>query len=107
MKIIYLAEFVVFYIYSLFKANLRLAWDIITPGIPFMPGIVRVPVDFKTNTGLMAFANLVSMTPGTLTMYISEDKKMVYIHSLYLKDKKIFRNIIKNDFEKRIKKIWK
>ncbi|MFW6327319.1 MAG: Na+/H+ antiporter subunit E, partial [Bacteroidota bacterium] len=42
MKIIYLAEFVVFYIYSLFKANLRLAWDIITPGIPFMPGIVRV-----------------------------------------------------------------
>jgi len=53
--------------------------------------------------GMLMFGNLISMTPGTLTLDISEDRTMIYIHAMYATDvEKLVRNI-HEDFEPRIR----
>jgi multicomponent Na+:H+ antiporter subunit E len=97
--------FVFYYLKELILSSLFVAYDIITPTDHMKPGIVEVPVDLKTDTAIIAFANLISMTPGSLTMDMSPDKKKIYVHAMYLHDKKKFIDKMKNQLEYKIKQI--
>jgi len=55
---------------------------------------------------ILALVNLVSMTPGSLSVDLSTDRKVLFIHSMYLEDEDAFIEKIKHDFENRIKKIF-
>ncbi|MFW5707829.1 MAG: Na+/H+ antiporter subunit E [Bacteroidota bacterium] len=98
--------FLVYYLKELIVSSLYVAWDIITPTDLMKPGIVEVPVDLKNDTAIIAFANLISMTPGSLTMDMSPDKKKIYIHAMYLHDKQEFIDKIKNELEYKIRQIF-
>ena len=50
-------------------------------------------------------ANLITLTPGTLSLDVSDDKQVLYVHSMYVKDRDEFIWSIKNGFEKRILQI--
>ncbi len=82
-KAYYILEFVVFYLVKLVQANIYIAWDILTPKMHTKPAFMEVPVTLKSNLGLLLFSNLLSMTPGTLSMDITEDRKKLIIHVLY------------------------
>lgn len=82
-KTFYIVEFIVFYLGKLLQANLYIAWDILTPKMHTKPAFLEVPVTLKSNLGLLMFSNLLSMTPGTLSMDITPDKKKVLVHVLY------------------------
>lgn len=98
--------FVFYYLKELIVSSLYVAWDIITPKDLMKPGIVEVPVDLKSETAIIAFANLISMTPGSLTMDMSPDKKKIYIHAMYLHDKQKFIDKMKNELEHKIRQIF-
>jgi multisubunit Na+/H+ antiporter MnhE subunit len=90
IKRIYFAlEFVVYYLYNLVTANLYIAWDILTPKMHMKPAFMEVPVKLESDFGLLLFSNLLSMTPGTISIDISEDKKTVQVHVLYYKTDEI------------------
>lgn len=97
--------FLFFFLYELIKANLEVAYDVITPKFYMSPGIVKVPLDAKTDIEITLLVNLISLTPGTLALDISDDKKVLYIHAMYMKDKEQFISNIKNGFEKRLLEI--
>lgn len=98
--------FIFYYLKELVVSSLYVAWDIITPHDLMKPGIVEVPVDLKTDTAIIAFANLISMTPGSLTMDMSPDKKKIYIHAMYLHNKEEFIFKMKNELERKIARIF-
>jgi multicomponent Na+:H+ antiporter subunit E len=98
--------FVFYYLRELIVSSLWVAYDIITPTEYQKPGIVEVPIDLKSDTAIIAFANLISMTPGSLTIDMSPDKKRIYVHAMYLHDKKIFIDKMKNELEHRIRQIF-
>lgn len=98
--------FVFYYLKELIVSSLYVAWDIITPKDLMKPGIVEVPVDLKSETAVIAFANLISMTPGSLTMDMSPDKKKIYVHAMYLYDKQEFIDKMKNELEHKIRQIF-
>ncbi|TVQ17003.1 MAG: Na+/H+ antiporter subunit E [Bacteroidetes bacterium] len=98
--------FIFYYLKELVLSSLYVAWDIITPTDLMKPGIVEVPVDLKSETAIIAFANLISMTPGSLTMDMSPDKKKIYIHAMYLHDKQEFIDKMKNELEHKIRQIF-
>ncbi|MGY5846235.1 Na+/H+ antiporter subunit E [Salegentibacter sp. HM20] len=100
-------SFVFFFLYELIKANLQVAYEVSTPRMGMKPGIVKVPLDVKTNIGITLLANLISLTPGTLSLDVSNDKKVLYVHAMYVTDKEKFIESIKNGFEKRIMEILK
>ena len=69
------------------------------------PGIVKVPLTIQSNLGITFLANMISLTPGTLSLDVSNDKKVLYVHAMYVTDKEEFIDSIKNGFEKRILEI--
>lgn len=80
-------EFLAFYLKEIVISNMRIAHDVLTPRHRMKPGIVYVEVGDLSEKQLAAMANLITMTPGTLGMYVSKDRERLYIHSMYM-DKK-------------------
>lgn len=105
-KYFYLAPriigFFFYFLYELFRANILVAADVVTPKFYMKPGIVEVPLDAKSNLEITLLANLISLTPGTLSLDVSHDRKVLYVHAMYIEDKEKFIRSIKNGFEKRL-----
>jgi len=98
-------QFLVFYLLEIVKANLRIAYDIVTPRNRFRPGIIRVPLPELTDVQCMVLTNLVTMTPGTLSLELTEDKRTLYLHSMYIDYPELIRREIYKDYISRIKEI--
>lgn len=95
---------VVFFIKELIKANLKIAHDVIAVHTFLQPAVVALPLDVKTDIEIMMLANIITLTPGTLSLKLSEDRKTLYVHTLYL-DKgsiEVFKRNLKQGFEKKI-----
>lgn len=99
--------FVFFFLWELLKANIQVAYEVMTPRLNMKPGIVKVPLDVTTDFEITLLANLISLTPGTLSIDVSQDKKVLYVHAMYVTDKEKFISSIKNGFEKRLLKLTK
>lgn len=97
--------FIFFFLYELVKANLQVAYEVMTPNYNMTPGIIKIPLDAETDLEITFLANMISLTPGTLSIDVSTDKKVLYVHSMYIKDKENFIRSIKNGFEKRLLEI--
>jgi len=100
-----LIGFVFFFLYELVKANVQVAYDVITPRYYMKPGIIRIPLHAKTDLEITLLANLITLTPGTLSLDVSDDKKVLYVHAMYVRDKNAFIHSIKNGFERRLLEI--
>jgi len=92
-----------FFVRELIKANLRVAYDVLTPGYRMRPGLIAVPLDARTDMEITLLANLITLTPGTLSLDVSSDRRVLYIHSMYIDaDLETERNKIKHGFERRV-----
>ncbi len=69
------------------KANLQIAWEIITPGYNFKPRFIRYPVDGLDEVELTVLANAITLTPGTLVVDVSPDRKYLYLHCMYAENR--------------------
>lgn len=94
--------FIFFFIYELVLANLKVAYDIVTPQHLMRPGIVKIPLSAKTDLEITLLANLITLTPGTLTMDVSPDKKYIYVHSMYIDNVEEFKDEIKTGLENKL-----
>lgn len=97
-----LIGFFFYFIYEMIKANLQVAYDVLTPSFFMKPGIVKYPTKAQTDFEITMLSTIISLTPGSLILDISEDKKVLYIHVMYLKDKEKFIQQIENGFERRL-----
>lgn len=95
-------SFILFFLYELTKANIQVAYEVMTPTLNMKPGIVAVPLDVTTDLQITVLSNLLTLTPGSFGLDVSEDKKVMFIHSMYIIDKDKYIAGIKNGFEKRI-----
>lgn len=95
-------SFIFFFLYELMVANLEVAYDLITPRFFMKPGIVRFELTAKTDMEITMLSNLISLTPGNLILDVSDDKKVLYIHVMYLPDRDKFVKRIKEGFERRL-----
>jgi multisubunit Na+/H+ antiporter MnhE subunit len=103
-KIYYAVTFILYYLIKLVQANFYIAYDLITPKLKVNPVIVKVPITIKSDFGMLLFSNLLSMTPGSLSLDISPDKKYLLVHVLYNRDReKTLKEIEK--IQDRIRKI--
>lgn len=93
---------IAFFFKALVISNLKVVWDVITPGHISQPGIVRVPLDAKTDFEIMMVANLISLTPGTLSIDLSDDRRFLYVHVMFMHDVAEVRRELKQGLEKRV-----
>lgn len=100
-KIPKLIAFIGFFIWDLIKSNVRVAYDVLTPSHHMRPAVIGVPLEAKTDAEITILANLITVTPGTLSLDVSSDRSMLYIHAMYLDDEQELREQIK-DLERRV-----
>lgn len=72
------------YSWDLLIANAVVAWEVVTPRHYVRPGIVRVPLVATSDFEIALLANMVSFTPGTLTLEVTEDRTALYVHVLHM-----------------------
>ena len=102
LKIPRLISFLLFYLMELLLANLRVAHDAITPSHHMRPAFIAIPLDARTDFEILLFANLMAMTPGSVSVDVSTDRRVLYLHVMYVDDADELRRSIKSDFERRV-----
>jgi multicomponent Na+:H+ antiporter subunit E len=106
LKPLHAIEFLLFYSWELILSNLRVARDVMRPIHYLKPGVIAVPLDVDTDIQIMAFANLLTVTPGTISLDVSADCKTLYIHAVDASDIPALRASVKAGFESRVRKLF-
>ncbi len=95
-------RFAAFFLKELVLSNLRIAYDVITPRLHARPQIVAVPLDAQTESEITLLANFLTLTPGTLSLDLSSDKRVLYVHAMYAENPEQAINQIKQGMEMRL-----
>ena len=95
-------RFTFFFLRELIHSNLRVAWDVVTPKSRRKPGIIAIPLDARSDIEITFLANLITLTPGTLSLDVSDDRNVLYVHGMFVEDPQRMRDQIKTGFERRV-----
>ncbi len=95
------------FFYYMLKANLDVVYRALHPKMPIKPGIVKIKTTLKTQSGITALANSITLTPGTLTVDLTDDG-FLYIHWINVKSDDIEQasEFIARRFEWFLRKIF-
>ncbi|MGJ9381655.1 Na+/H+ antiporter subunit E [Salipaludibacillus sp. CF4.18] len=104
-RIYALFKLIILFSYKLIMSNYDVIKIILSPKLNIEPGIIAVPTKLKTDWEVTLLANLISLTPGTLSMYFSEDGRTIFIHSIHVPDKEAAIKEIHDSFEKAIMEV--
>ena len=74
--VLYLFKF----LWEMIKANLHVAYIVVHPAVPIKPGIVKIKTKLTKDAAITVLTNSITLTPGTLTVDVNEEKKEIYVH---------------------------
>jgi multicomponent Na+:H+ antiporter subunit E len=99
--------FAAYVFWELVKSNVQVVQAVLSPRLPISPGIVAVPLDLKSDAAIFIFANVITLTPGTMTVEVSDDRSRLYVHALLVGDKEELVRSFKSGFETRIARLFR
>jgi multicomponent Na+:H+ antiporter subunit E len=99
MRLYYWVRLIVMFIYELVVSSFAVVADVITPGQRSEPALIAVPLNVTTDLQITLLANFISLTPGTLSLDVSDDRKTLYIHAMFGDDADAIRAQIRDRFE--------
>jgi multicomponent Na+:H+ antiporter subunit E len=106
VKVRQVIVFILFFLRELIIANLRVTYHILSPLHKMRPGVVAIPLDVTRDVEIMLLANLITLTPGTLSLDVSEDRHTLYVHTIAVDDLEAFKQSIKNGLELRVREVF-
>lgn len=102
-----IASLVWLFVYELVLSGVRVARIVLSPGtMPLNPAMIAVPLTVTRDAEIALLANLITLTPGTLSVDVSDDRKTLYVHALDAADPDALRREIATGFEARIKEAF-
>ncbi|WP_430785117.1 Na+/H+ antiporter subunit E [Virgibacillus flavescens] len=104
-RIVKVIKLILLFIKELITANIDIVKLVYKPKLDIEPGIFALPTKLKSNWEITLLANLISLTPGTLTVAISDDNTNLYIHAMHIDDIDESIAEIKESFEKAIMEV--
>lgn len=94
-----------FFLRKVISANLEIAMLVLWKPSRVRPAIIKVPLDIKTNRGIFLLSSMVTLTPGTLSLDVSEDRKYLYVHVTHTEEPELVVKNIKEDFEEKLMEV--
>lgn len=95
------------FISELILSAWRVALIVIRPKMDLEPGIIAYPLTVDRDFEITMLANLITLTPGTLSVDVSEDRKTLYVHCIDVPDPQATIDDIKNAFESKILEVFR
>ncbi len=107
-QMLYLGELTIFFIKEMFIASSQVIFEVITPKSHAVAGLVALPLDVKSNLEITVLSSLISLTPGTLSVDVSEDRSHLFVHAMFIPhgDVEIIKQELKLGFERRVHRIF-
>ena len=84
IRIFWVLVYIPVFFYYIILANFDVVYRALHPKMPIKPGIVKIKTKLKTQSGITALANSITLTPGTLTVDLTDDGYL-YIHWINVK----------------------
>ena len=85
VRIFWFLLYIPVFFYYMMVANLDVVYRALHPQMPIKPGIVKIKTRLKTESGITALANSITLTPGTLTVDLTNDGYL-YVHWINVKN---------------------
>ncbi|UIY25482.1 Na+/H+ antiporter subunit E [Rhizobium leguminosarum] len=82
--------------------GLRVTVTVLSPDMKLKPGIFAFPLTVTSDFEITLLANLITLTPGTLSVDVSTDRRTLYVHALDCSDPEATKRDIANGFERKI-----
>tara|TARA_R110002020_G_scaffold189446_2_gene388433 strand:+ start:27400 stop:27873 length:474 start_codon:yes stop_codon:yes gene_type:complete len=90
------------FVYELVLSAWKVAVVVLSPRMDLKPGILAYPLRVDRDFEITILANLITLTPGTLSVDVSEDRRTLYVHALDASDPDATRRDIAEGFERKI-----
>jgi multicomponent Na+:H+ antiporter subunit E len=96
------------FLYELAVSALRVALVVLAPDMKSVlrPAIIAFPLSVKSDAEITLLANLITLTPGTLSVDVSKDRSLLYVHTLMLDTREALIADIANGFEAKVREVF-
>lgn len=86
----------------------RVAVIVLTPDLEkaLRPGVVAFPLSVKSDAEITLLANMITLTPGTLSIDVSADRAVLHVHVLNMVSQEAVIAEIAGGFERRIRELF-
>jgi multicomponent Na+:H+ antiporter subunit E len=95
-----------FFMWELMVANVRVAGDVLRPRTAIKPAVVAIPLDVTSDAEILLLSALINITPGSVTIDLSEDRRTLFVHVMHITSADESRREIKSGFERRVKRVF-
>jgi multicomponent Na+:H+ antiporter subunit E len=97
---------VLFFLYELVVSSIRVAWDVLTPTDQSSPAILEMPLDVTSDLEILLVTNLISLTPGTLSLDVTPDRKTLIVHAMFADDPDALIAELKDGMERMVREVF-
>ena len=94
-----------FFAWELLLANFRVGADVLR-GNRIEPAVVAIPLDVTSDGEILLLSMLINITPGSVTIDLSDDRRTLYVHVMHMTTAEETRREIKGGFERRVKLLF-
>ena len=95
-----------FFARELLRANIRVALDVVRPQGSIRPAVIAVPLDVTSDREILLLSMLINITPGSVTIDLSDDRRTLYVHVMHMASAEQARREIKQGFERRVRMLF-
>lgn len=96
---------ILLFIRELILSALKVAWLVVQPGIRIRPAIIAHPLTVTTDAQITLLANMITLTPGTLSIDVSDDRRTLYVHAIDIESREELISGIAAGFETKILRV--
>lgn len=101
-RLLDMVTLLVSFVWELLVSSLQVARAVLSPKPRFRAGVVALPLSATSDLEITLLANLVSLTPGSLTLDVSDDRRELAVHAMFVDDPDAFRLGVKSGMERRL-----
>jgi multicomponent K+:H+ antiporter subunit E len=98
--------YIVRLLWDIFVSNIEVARRVLSSNRSLNPGFIAYPLQLTEDFPLTVLASTISLTPGTVSVDFSEDKKWLYIHALHIENEQEIIDSIRSRYEEPLKEIF-
>jgi multicomponent Na+:H+ antiporter subunit E len=95
-----------YFVRELVLANVRVAIDVLRPRTTIRPAVLAIPLDVTSDGEILLLSMLINITPGSVTIDLSKDRRTLYVHVMHMTSAEASRREIKEGFEQRVKRLF-
>ncbi|MCC4595688.1 Na+/H+ antiporter subunit E [Xanthomonas campestris pv. phormiicola] len=92
--------------WDIVRSNVVVALQVLGPESRIHPGFIWVPLDIANIHGIAALTSMITLTPGTVSAALSDDRKYLLVHVLHLDDAETVIRQIKTRYEAPLMEIF-